>query len=39
MADTETVVHQYIEMWNETDAQQRRELLARTVTRPRGTPA
>lgn len=32
MADTETVVNQYIEMWNETEEQQRRELVARTVT-------
>jgi hypothetical protein len=32
MSDTETVVNTYIEMWNETDPQQRRELVAQTVT-------
>ena len=32
MSDTDQVVHTYIAMWNETDAQQRRELVAQTVT-------
>ena len=32
MSDTATLVHTYIAMWNETDADRRRELVARTVT-------
>ena len=32
MADTNTVVHNYIAMWNETDPDRRRELVAQTVT-------
>ncbi len=32
MVDSEQVVHRYIEMWNETDPQRRRELVAQTVT-------
>jgi hypothetical protein len=32
MADTETVVHTYIAMWNETDPDRRRELVAQAVT-------
>jgi hypothetical protein len=32
MSDTDTLVHTYIAMWNETDADRRRELVARTVT-------
>jgi SnoaL-like protein len=32
MTDTETLVNEYIEMWNETDPRRRRELVARTVT-------
>jgi SnoaL-like domain len=32
MADTDTVVHNYIAMWNETDPDRRRALVAETVT-------
>jgi hypothetical protein len=32
MSDTSQIVDSYISMWNETDADQRRELVARTVT-------
>jgi SnoaL-like domain len=32
MADTDTLVNNYIAMWNETDPQRRRELVADTVT-------
>jgi len=32
MSDTTQIVDSYISMWNETDADQRRELVARTVT-------
>jgi SnoaL-like domain len=32
MTDTITLVHDYIAMWNETDAVRRRDLVARTVT-------
>jgi hypothetical protein len=32
MADTETLVDNYIAMWNETDPDQRRALVAETVT-------
>jgi hypothetical protein len=32
MADTDTVVHNYIAMWNETDPDRRRSLVAQTVT-------
>jgi hypothetical protein len=32
MADTNTLVKDYIAMWNETDADRRRDLVARTVT-------
>ena len=32
MSDTTQIVESYIAMWNETDAQQRRELVAQTVT-------
>jgi SnoaL-like domain len=32
MADPATVVGTYIEMWNETDPQRRRELVSATVT-------
>ena len=32
MTDTSTVVHHYIAMWNETDPDRRRELVAQTVT-------
>ena len=32
MSDTTQVVDSYIAMWNETDAQQRRELVAQTIT-------
>ena len=32
MADSKQVVDRYIEMWNETDPQRRRELVAQTVT-------
>jgi len=32
MSDTTQIVQSYIAMWNETDAQQRRELVAQTVT-------
>jgi SnoaL-like domain len=32
MSDTIQTVQSYIAMWNETDAQQRRELVAKTVT-------
>ncbi len=32
MADTDTLVHNYIEMWNETDPERRRDLVAETVT-------
>src|SRR5215475_5869918 len=32
MSDTTEIVDSYIAMWNETDAQQRRELVAQTVT-------
>ena len=32
MPDPTTVVRSYIEMWNETDPQRRRELVAQTVT-------
>jgi hypothetical protein len=32
MADTDTLVTNYIAMWNETDADRRRELVAETVT-------
>lgn len=32
MADTDTLVHNYIAMWNEADPARRRELVAETVT-------
>ena len=32
MSDTTQIVDSYIAMWNETDAQQRRELVAQTIT-------
>jgi hypothetical protein len=32
MSDTTQIVQSYIAMWNEPDAQQRRELVAQTVT-------
>ena len=32
MSATETIVNQYIEMWNETDPQHRHALVAQTVT-------
>jgi SnoaL-like domain len=32
MADTTTIVRTYIEMWNETDAERRRELVAEALT-------
>jgi hypothetical protein len=32
MSDTDTLVHTYIAMWNETDADRRRQLVAQTVT-------
>jgi hypothetical protein len=32
MADTDTLVNDYIAMWNETDIDRRRDLVARTVT-------
>jgi len=32
MSDANTLVHTYIAMWNETDPEQRRELVAQTVT-------
>ncbi len=32
MADTDTLVNNYIAMWNEPDAERRRELVADTVT-------
>lgn len=32
MADTDTLVNNYIAMWNETDPQRRRDLVAGTVT-------
>jgi hypothetical protein len=32
MPDTETTVSTYIEMWNETDPERRRELVAEVVT-------
>ena len=32
MPDPTTVVRTYIEMWNETDPERRRKLVARTVT-------
>lgn len=32
MSNTDAVVDTYIQMWNETDPQQRRELVAQTVT-------
>ena len=32
MPDPTTVVRSYIEMWNETDPQRRRELVTQTVT-------
>ena len=32
MSDTTQIVEGYIAMWNETDAEQRRALVARTVT-------
>jgi len=32
MPDTETLVHTYIAMWNETDVDRRRDLVAQTVT-------
>ena len=32
MPDTTQIVDSYIAMWNETDAQQRRELVAQTVS-------
>jgi SnoaL-like protein len=32
MADTDTVVNNYIAMWNETDPDRRRALVAETVT-------
>jgi hypothetical protein len=32
MPDTETTVNSYIAMWNETDAQRRRDLVAQVVT-------
>src|ERR1700729_3196584 len=32
MPDTDAVVDDYIEMWNETDPSRRHELVARTVT-------
>lgn len=31
MADADTLVHNYIEMWNETDPDSRRDLVAATV--------
>ena len=32
MSDANTLVHTYIAMWNETEPEQRRELVAQTVT-------
>ena len=32
MSDTTQIVERYIAMWNETDAAQRRELVAQTIT-------
>ncbi len=32
MPNADTLVHGYIEMWNETEPQRRRELVAQTVT-------
>ena len=32
MSDTTQIVQSYIAMWNETDAQQRREIVSQTVT-------
>ena len=32
MPDPTTIVHTYIEMWNETDAQRRRELVSQALT-------
>jgi hypothetical protein len=32
MADPTTIVRTYIEMWNETDPQRRRDLVAQTLT-------
>ena len=32
MADTDTLVNNYISMWNETDPDRRRELVAQTVS-------
>ncbi len=32
MADTDTLVNNYIAMWNETDPNRRRDLVAETVT-------
>jgi hypothetical protein len=32
MADTDTLVNNYIAMWNETDPDRRRELVAQTVS-------
>jgi hypothetical protein len=32
MSDAHTVVNNYIVMWNETDARQRRKLAAQVVT-------
>lgn len=32
MADTDALVNDYIAMWNETDTDHRRDLVARTVT-------
>ena len=32
MSDTDRTVNSYIEMWNETDPQRRRELVAQVVT-------
>lgn len=32
MTDTDTLVHSYIAMWNESDVNRRRDLVAQTVT-------
>ncbi|MBV9414471.1 MAG: nuclear transport factor 2 family protein [Solirubrobacterales bacterium] len=32
MPDPTTIVHTYIEMWNETDSQRRRELVSQALT-------
>ena len=32
MSDPTTIVRTYIEMWNETDPQRRRELVSETLT-------